>query len=191
MSWKLGKLEGLPGVQAEGRSSRSGRASGCGPVADGPHSGLPERGLAGASGAPGFSLVELLIVLLLTAMLAAAGFELAEGIVKRHRLQSGCEIFVSAVERARSLAVARNDTFEIRIHPSRKSFAVAPAGSERPVLWRDLPRGVEFLRKPSRDVAFHSRGAAAPAGSFSLAASDQEIRVVIAVSGRIRWEQPG
>ena len=67
------------------------------------------------------------------------------------------------------------------------SYAVTAGGEEVPSP-RFLPRGVRFVRTPGRPVTFHSRGGAAPAGTFELGVGGASARVVVSVGGRVRWE---
>ncbi len=137
----------------------------------------------------GFSLIELMIALSVVVIAIAAGVQFARGVAGWQRLRSGADLFVSAAERARALAVSRNGSFEIRVHENRKAFAVIAVGSLEPPLWRGLPRGVEFASLPRRPITFFSRGTAAPAGTFGLASESGRIDVIVAGSGRIRWEK--
>lgn len=147
------------------------------------------RNVAGRRSAAGYTLADAAVVCFLVMALAGAALDVAWGVAARLRLASACGAFVGAVERARGLAVARNGSYEVRIRPDGLAFAVAPVGLDGDkALWRNLPRGVFFSRAPRRSVTFHSRGSAAPSGSFHLASAAGEMKVVVAVSGRIRWQ---
>ncbi len=147
------------------------------------------RGGTGRARIDGFCLTDLGVTCLLVMVLAAAGLDLARGLAVRLRMQAACGAFVSSVERARDLAVARNGSYQVRIRRDGRAFAVTPVGLEDDqALWRDLPPGLSFVRAPRRSLTFHSRGSAAPSGSFSLASGTAEMRVVVSVSGRTRWE---
>jgi hypothetical protein len=116
------------------------------------------------------------------------GLSVLKKIAEQHRLHLAGESFSSAVMAARSQAVAKNLATQVRVHRSRRKFGLAMKDSE-PQSWQDLPAGVEFSKVPRKPPRFYSRGYASPAGTFLLENSRGRIRVIVSLSGRVRWER--
>ncbi len=138
--------------------------------------------------ARGYSLLEVMLVCALIGSGSTLGLSILNGITEQHRLHLAGESFLSAVMAARFQAVAKNLAIQVRVHASGKKFGVAVKDSE-PQFWQDLPAGVEFSKKPRKPPRFYSRGYASPAGTFILENSRGQIRVVVSLSGRVRWER--
>ena len=136
----------------------------------------------------GYSLLEVMLVCALIGSGSTLGLSVLDGIAKQHRLHLAGESFLSAVMAARFQAVARNLATEVRVHASRKKFGLAVTDSE-PQFWQDLPAGVEFSKTPRKPPRFYSRGYASPAGTFVLENNSGRIRVIVSLSGRVRWER--
>jgi len=138
--------------------------------------------------ARGYSLLEVMLVCALIGSGSTLGLSILNGIAEQHRLHLAGESFLSAVMAARFQAVAKNLAIQVRVHASGKKFGIAVKGSE-PQFWQDLPAGVEFSKTPRKPPGFYSRGYASPAGTFILENSRGQIRVVVSLSGRVRWER--
>ncbi len=138
--------------------------------------------------ARGYSLLEMMLVCALIGSGSTLGLSILNGIAEQHRLHLAGESFSSAVMAARFQAVARNLATEVRIHKGRRKFGLAVKDSE-PQFWQDLPAGVEFSKMPRKPPRFYSRGYASPAGTFILENSRGRIRVIVSLSGRVRWER--
>ena len=138
--------------------------------------------------ARGYSLLEVMLVCALIGSGSTLGLSILNGIAEQHRLHLAGESFSSAVMAARFRAVAKNLATQVRVHTSRRKFGVAVTDSE-PQFWQDLPTGVEFSKIPRKPPRFYSRGFASPAGTFILENSRGRIRVVVSLSGRVRWER--
>ncbi len=136
----------------------------------------------------GYSLLEVMLVCALIGSGSTLGLSILNGIAEQHRLHLAGESFSSAVMAARFQAVGRNLATEVRVHASRKKFGLAVTDSE-PHFWQDLPTGVEFSKIPRKPPRFYSRGYASPAGTFILENSRGRIRVIVSLSGRVRWER--
>ncbi len=138
--------------------------------------------------ARGYSLLEVMLVCALIGSGSTLGLSILNGIAEQHRLQLAGESFLSALMAARFQAVAKNLAIQVLVHASGKKFGVAVKDSE-PQFWQELPTGVEFSKTPRKPPHFYSRGYASPAGTFILENSRGQIRVVVSLSGRVRWER--
>ena len=140
------------------------------------------------SPARGFQLLDLMLTCLLIALLAGLTVPFLKSLSEAHQRQAACDMLVSALSKARALALSENLPVEFHADPAGR-FALKVRQRDGPLIWRRLPPGVQFERLPRNPVTFHSRGTAAPAGSFRLSGPEGGIRVVVAVSGRIRWSR--
>lgn len=140
--------------------------------------------------AKGYQLFELLLACSLIGFLSTISLAVLNGVADQQRLHAAAHTFVSALTKGRSHALAKNAAVRVYVNENRKSFALA-GRSETPVQWQDLPQGVEFSSIPSNLPTFYSRGTASPGGSFVLANRRGQIRVVVSLTGRIRWERIG
>ncbi len=138
--------------------------------------------------ARGYSLLEVMLVCALIGSGSTLGLSVLNEIAEQHRIHLAGESFSSAVMAARFQAVSKNLAILVRVHPSRRKFGLAVTDSE-PQFWQDLPTGVEFSKIPRKPPRFYSRGYASPAGTFILENSRGRIRVIVSLSGRVRWER--
>ncbi len=109
-------------------------------------------------------------------------------VVSEFRLHAASESLLGAAGLARSMAISRNTDIRLLVDPSSARFSLGSPDRE-PATWTPLPPGVGFVAVPSRPITFHNRGTAAPAGTIGIANEAGAIRVVVAVSGRIRWSR--
>ncbi len=133
----------------------------------------------------GISYVEVLITCMLLAVFAGAGVTSVNGFRRAADLQMSCQTMVSDLNRARIQAISSNLPVSVIVRPDRLAYAVVEAGDT--ARWRLLPRGVRLATSPARPVTFYSRGGAAPAGSFTIANSTGQVRIVVSPLGRVRW----
>lgn len=136
----------------------------------------------------GYNLLEVVLWCALIAVLSGVSASFVKGITEQQKLHFAGESFLSTVAAGRFEAVAKNLAIQVRVHPDLRQFALAIKDQEPP-FWRSLPSGVKFSKIPTRAPTFYSRGYASPAGSFILKNSRGHIRVIVSVSGRIRWER--
>jgi Tfp pilus assembly protein FimT len=135
----------------------------------------------------GFQLLDCMLVCLVLGGGLSLGMASLDGVFERYRLQWAGYLFASEISTLRSTAVGHNLPVSVSVNPSRTQYGFATRGDE-PSLWRPLPRGVVFVDQPATPVTFYSRGNAVPAGSYLLANSVGRMRVVVAPTGRVRWE---
>ena len=136
----------------------------------------------------GLTLLELLIALGLISFCLAAGLRFATGLVRQHQLHGTGQKLVATLNQARRLAVARNAVIQLETDGAGKRFGLKARSNSAPEFWTYLPAEVDWARLPSRRITFFPRGSAAPAGSLAVANSAGTLRVVVAVSGRVRWQ---
>ena len=134
----------------------------------------------------GTSYLEVTITCMLLAIFAGLGITSLSGFQRAADLKAAGQIMVSDLNRARIRAISSNLPVSIIVRPDRLAYAVQETGDA--IEWRVFPTGVQFATAPARPVVFYSRGGAAPAGSFTVANSSGRIRIVVSVSGRVRWE---
>jgi Tfp pilus assembly protein FimT len=135
----------------------------------------------------GFSLIETMIALLGFLLLASLVWPQVRRVAERQILRGSAQAVTAELSAARSRALGLNQSVSLAVAADRRAYAVA-AGGDEVLNWRVLPRGVRFTRTPAQPVTFHSRGGAAPAGTFELGAGTLSTRVVVSVGGRVRWE---
>lgn len=136
----------------------------------------------------GYQLLEVTLVCALTTLILTFGWLNWQSLRDHYFLNSGRLQFLAAASQARQLAVVKGFAVQIGVNSDRMGFALA-IPKEEPTFWRKLPQGVRFDSIPARPLIFYSRGGAAPAGTFLLGNRSGQIRVVVAPSGRIRWER--
>ncbi len=134
----------------------------------------------------GFQLFEIAVAISLLLTLAGWSALGTRRFLAEHRLHAACLSMVSAAAAARSMAITRNTDIRLATRSLSREFGLTPRHSE-PSSWKSLPPGVRFASVPTRSVTFHSRGTAAPAGTFRISNEAGTLGIVIAVSGRVRW----
>ncbi len=133
----------------------------------------------------GFSLIELLLALGLGMAVTAAALPSAARMLDAYRLEAAARGVAGDLELARMLAVTRNSQVAVRFDRESNSYWLLE-GEELLAAARPLPRGVRLAEVMRRDIRFHSRGNAAPAGSVLIANPAGKIRVTVSAAGRVR-----
>lgn len=137
---------------------------------------------------PGYQLLEVTLTCLIIGFLASLTLPAYQQVRDHWTLSQGSHLFLSLLEQGRTAAIGRNLTVQVRISADGRRAAIAAKGEETEH-WLALPTGVVVTRKPHKEISFHSRGTASPAGSFSLSNPSGEVRIVISLAGRIRWQR--
>ena len=137
----------------------------------------------------GFTLIETAVAALLFLLLASWAWPQLRELVERQTLRASAQVLTAELSSARSRALGLNESFSLVVAADGRAYAVTAGGGEARL--RTLPKGVRFIRTPGRAVTFHSRGSAAPAGTYELSAGNASARVVVSVGGRVRWEWGG
>ena len=120
-------------------------------------------------------------------VLASVAWGGMTGLVEDYRLHSAAQILMGTATTARAVAMTRNARIQLRAHPDGDHLAAS--GLDRPEVWTPLPRDVRVMATPRTPITFHSRGIAAPAGTWVLENRSGRVRVVVSPSGRVRWER--
>ncbi|MDX1394841.1 MAG: type II secretion system protein [Gemmatimonadota bacterium] len=145
---------------------------------------MPRHATAGSR--TGFTLVEMVIVIVLSGLLLAAVLP-ASGIVDRWSLSRAARVTERHLAGVRLRAVARRERLRVRVSGPGTLETVDPAGRviERRALGPPGARYVDSIVVRPRTLGFNPRGHGA-AGSVYLYRGDRGIRVVINFVGRIR-----
>lgn len=134
----------------------------------------------------GFSLVDLLLTCLLTGTVLTVGLSSWENFSAHHRLQTASQSLMSDLWRARLASLAGNIPVSVEVRPDRSAYSVVELG-ETPA-WRELPNGVSFSDFPKK-ITFYSRGSVVPGGTYTFGNGSGRIQVIVAPSGRVRWQR--
>lgn len=134
----------------------------------------------------GFSLVDTLLTCLLMGTILTVGLSGWDSFSAHHRLQTACDCLMSDLWRARLASLAGNIPVSMEIRPDRSAYAVVELG-ETPA-WRELPPGVTFTECPKK-ITFYSRGSAVPGGTYTFSNGSGAMQVIVAASGRLRWQR--
>jgi hypothetical protein len=94
---------------------------------------------------------------------------------------------MSDMWRARVASLAGNLPVSIEVRDDRSAYSVVELG-ETPA-WRELPPGVRFSECPKAKITFYSRGSVVPGGTYTLSNSSGALQVIVAASGRFRWQR--
>ncbi|MDA2929210.1 GspH/FimT family pseudopilin [Acidobacteria bacterium AH-259-O06] len=138
--------------------------------------------------ARGYNLLEVILVCGLVGSVSTIGLSSLQGMGEQQRLHVAAESLLSTVTGARFQAVSKNLAIQVLVHADHRKFAVV-VKNEEAAIWQSLPRGVTFSRVPRKPPTFYSRGFASPGGTFTLTNRCGRIRVIISLSGRVRWER--
>ena len=136
----------------------------------------------------GFQLFETTLAISLLLTVAGWSALSTQRFLTEQRLNAACLAMVSAAAAARAIAITRNTDIQLATRSPSREFALTPRHQE-PASWKSLPVGVSFASVPARPVTFHGRGTAAPAGTLRVTNESGTIRIVVAVSGRVRWSR--
>jgi Tfp pilus assembly protein FimT len=135
----------------------------------------------------GFSLVDVLITCLLVGTIVTVGLNSWGNFSAYHRLQTACETLMSDLWRARVASLAGNLPVSIEVREDRSAYSVVESG-ETPA-WRLLPSGVKVIECPKTSMTFYPRGSVVPAGTYTLSNTSGAVQVIVAASGRFRWQR--
>ena len=131
----------------------------------------------------GFTLLEVAVVVTLLAVTAAWSASVGPTLLENYRLKLATSNLVAHLRSARQTAIVRGRS--VSIAPGAKGRAYLRVTGDGKLEAVGLPSGVSIS---GRKIGFHPRGNASPAGSLTLAGARASTRVVISVSGRVRWE---
>ncbi len=142
-------------------------------------------------GSQGFTLLEMLLVLLL---LAGTGFILLVKIpvhMEERNLSLASTRLIQDIREARQSSLAENTWYELRFFPGNDTYRIY--GNGVLVRTRSLPKGITFANSPT-DIRFSATGTTIfpgvyPTGTVALTNGKSIRRVITAlISGRVREE---
>lgn len=139
--------------------------------------------------AAGFTLLELLVVLAMTGILAGLGLEGLRVFREAAALRGAADATRGHMARARILAVTRRETVRIRLAESGDLVLLTPADEvlgRLPLTGRGEP--LDSARVAPVSLSYNARGQAAP-GSVYLYRGDRGVRLVSNFLGRVREER--
>lgn len=117
-------------------------------------------------GQRGFSMIEMAVVFLIIAIIAAIAIPQVLNYLKRYRVGVAARNVATALQRARYLATSNNKRAGINIGEDRnvKIEEYDPDGKIEPLLKGSvfLPEGVDIASDAPRQVAFDGRGIVTP-----------------------------
>ncbi|RPJ52605.1 MAG: hypothetical protein EHM23_32590 [Acidobacteria bacterium] len=135
----------------------------------------------------GFSLVDILITCMLIATVLTVGLSSWGNFSAHHKLQNACDSLMSDLWRARVASLAGNLPVSVQVRSDGSAYSVVESGE--PSAWRELPSGVRFSQFPTKNVTFYPRGSAVPGGTYILSNPSGTLQVIVAASGRVRWQR--
>ena len=133
----------------------------------------------------GFTLLEATLVLLLLVVTAGWVASSARSWIDRYRLLQTTRGLVTDLQAARQQSVLTGISHGIIPEEPGFRYAIVRSSDTLSLRATALPAPVG-LRGP--DIWFHPRGNAAPAGSLRVESGEHSMRVIVAASGRVRWE---
>ena len=140
--------------------------------------------------ARGYGLLELVIVLALVAIIAAAAVPGIYRINQEWALWGGAHMVESSLLWARAHAITANDSLSLTIDRDGTRIGWQdPGGARFHGSTRFLPPGVRITNAPRRPVCFFPRGNAVPAGTFVVQGAVGSYRVIVSARGRVRVER--
>lgn len=139
----------------------------------------------------GSSIAELLVVISCSAIilsLAAPGLHRMSG---EWRLWGGVQLVVASLRWGKAHAIAANSSVLFDVDAGGRRFRCKDpeSGAAFAASEREMPVGIVVASAPRSPVRFHSRGNAAPAGSYLITGPTASYRVVVNIMGRIRVQR--
>lgn len=160
----------------------------------------------------GFTLLELLIALAVSAILMTSALPSLSGLIQRNRLETARHAFITALAFAKTEAIKRNT--DVSLCPSRDGAHCLPTGdwqygwiafedrdenrepeSGEPILRRHGPltSGITLISSNSRRVITFQPLGTAGGSNATFIFCDQHaditpLKAVLSIAGRVRWQ---
>lgn len=146
--------------------------------------------------ARGFSMLELLVIVAVTGLLAALGYPSVATYLQAASLRAGAQELATVINGARQLAITRNTNVCVVLSGNNALYrigAVNPCAGTAYVGTGTQSDGSMALSNQiqitaaSANVVFSPLGAAAPAGTYTVhnPTSGADLSVVVTASGRV------
>jgi prepilin-type N-terminal cleavage/methylation domain-containing protein len=135
----------------------------------------------------GFSLVELLIVILLAGVILAIAVPEIRRSLASSRLRTSAVQLATELNYARTISVSRNSIYRVQFNNTNRTFQIVDLEDPEnpPRIGKRLERGIAFSSVPADPVQFFPRGHAR-SGRVELSdAFGQRIAVVVQPSGMV------
>ncbi len=141
--------------------------------------------------AQGTGLVEVLVVLVCGSVILASAAPGLVTIQQEWALWGGAHMVESSLFWGRMHAISSNCPVAFEVDPDGHGFhwEDAETGERLDNFFWLLPGGVRITSSPRRSLRFYPKGNAAPAGTFVVEGSAGKYRVVVALTGRIRFQR--
>lgn len=139
----------------------------------------------------GFSIVECLVVLVLTGIIATAALPNIRRLQQEWVLWGGMESLEATLQWGRMHAVTSNAPLIFSVSDSGQNYFWIDAQTKDPVQnsGRTLPAGLKITSTPRSPLRFYQHGNAAPAGTFVIAGEVGSWSVIVSPGGRVRVEK--
>lgn len=145
-----------------------------------------------ARNSQGYSLVELVIVMLCTAAFVGAAVPNLSHLQQQWALWGGARLLESSMQWGRMRAISANTSVRFEVDDTGQIFYwVDPStGDKYENSVRYLPGNVRIVSKPKKPVRFFQHGNAVPAGTYTIQGETESFySVIVSPGGRIRVQK--
>lgn len=135
----------------------------------------------------GFSLVEIMGVIVLVIILAALAAPSFDRAMDWYRVQSSANMIAGEMEAARVLAVSRGASYRLNFDSGNNTVTVIDIDDpdNPPRVPKRLERGVSFSQ-PGKDIIFYPRGHASVAETVRVSNKKGDaLQVAVLISGKV------
>ena len=136
----------------------------------------------------GFTLFELLIVMAIFFAAAAVAVPQIQSSVSGERLLSSVDGLAAEINMARTMAVSRNTTYEMRFERGGDTFQIIdPEDPENPPrIAKSLGQNINFAAAPASNIRFFARGHSSGGNLVVASGTGSSCTVSILPSGHVQ-----